>query len=361
MHIHHPAEANLNELLRLLKYYPIPIDEHGNKVRFDYGTAGFRCHHELLAPVMLRMGIFASLRSAALNGDAVGIMITASHNPEQDNGVKIADSNGGMLPIEWEQLASDIANSDDCKNLKVEKIPMVVHVGWDTRPHSLPFAQLAIRAAIAMGSMVIVHGNLTTPMLHFHVLRSNPHNMHNLMICGKSGKTFEQDYIQSIIGSYISLLSTKGSCYAQSSTKHPRRELVVDCACGVGGLIVPLLNDILDQYTTEGAVLFHEPLVKLIPVNLPGDGPLNERCGAEHVQKQQQPPIIYTHMDRTLPSNYMVSLDGDADRIIFHYLNKKNEFKMLDGDKIGSLVSGFLQAEIDALAEIVPEAKRIRC
>ncbi|KAF0989812.1 hypothetical protein HZS_1122 [Henneguya salminicola] len=39
---------------------------------------------------------------------AVGVMITASHNPEKDNGVKIIDSNGHMLCQEWEKYATDI-------------------------------------------------------------------------------------------------------------------------------------------------------------------------------------------------------------------------------------------------------------
>lgn len=31
-----------------------------------------------------------------------GLMVTASHNPEPDNGVKLADPSGGMLAMEWE-------------------------------------------------------------------------------------------------------------------------------------------------------------------------------------------------------------------------------------------------------------------
>jgi phosphoacetylglucosamine mutase len=39
-------------------------------------------------------------------------MITASHNPPADNGIKIVDSDGGMLSQTWEPYAEDVANSD---------------------------------------------------------------------------------------------------------------------------------------------------------------------------------------------------------------------------------------------------------
>ena len=37
-------------------------------------------------------------------------MITASHNPEEDNGVKLVDPKGEMLDQSWEEVATQIAN-----------------------------------------------------------------------------------------------------------------------------------------------------------------------------------------------------------------------------------------------------------
>lgn len=37
------------------------------------------------------------------------------------------------------------------------------------------------------------------------------------------------------------------------------------------------------------------------------------------------------------------SLDGDADRLVYFYLDSKGIFKLLDGDKIATLVAGYLQ------------------
>lgn len=31
-------------------------------------------------------------------------MVTASHNPEDDNGIKIVDPDGGMMSMDWEKV-----------------------------------------------------------------------------------------------------------------------------------------------------------------------------------------------------------------------------------------------------------------
>ena len=71
--------------------YPKPA------AKLAYGTAGFRTKAELLDSTFYRMGMLAVLRSRAKGGLAVGLMVTASHNPEPDNGIKMVDSDGGML------------------------------------------------------------------------------------------------------------------------------------------------------------------------------------------------------------------------------------------------------------------------
>ena len=40
-------------------------------------------------------------------------MITASHNPECDNGVKLVDPMGEMMAQDWEGYATQLANAED--------------------------------------------------------------------------------------------------------------------------------------------------------------------------------------------------------------------------------------------------------
>uniref|UniRef100_A0A1I7XII9 PGM_PMM_I domain-containing protein n=1 Tax=Heterorhabditis bacteriophora TaxID=37862 RepID=A0A1I7XII9_HETBA len=75
---------------------PIPSD-----MKFTYGTAGFRQKAQYLSFIVFRMGYLAGLRARELN-KSVGVMITASHNPALDNGVKIVDPMGEMLAADWE-------------------------------------------------------------------------------------------------------------------------------------------------------------------------------------------------------------------------------------------------------------------
>lgn len=366
--IHKPIRADWNELNRLLKHYPLPSD-----FQYSYGTAGFRYDHAILPPVMIRMGILSALRSQSLKGgQSVGLMVTASHNPENDNGIKLCDADGGMLHSSWEGKATELANTKDPLSFLEmdEEDPIVVHVGRDTRNHSKFLSQLVIRTVVAMGGTCIDHGCVTTPQLHYFVLRTNWHHVPNALICGGSGGGFEREYLEGMVASYASLLQTD----TRENTKK-QRTLLVDCACGVGGPKILLLKKILQYYDQNGTAMFEiketktdgprSPFVQLFPINLPNDGPLNEKCGAEFVQKQRIFPRVYSDLssneERNLDFSFVASLDGDADRIVFHYKDKNGKLGLLDGDKISVLVSGFLQEELIALGSAVPYAKKIKC
>lgn len=342
---------------------------------YSYGTAGFRLPHALLPCVFVRMGIFAALRSLSLGGEEVGIMITASHNPEEDNGMKLSDSNGGMLDAEWEKHAVSLANAEGSKQAMVliqtlrkhavaagrsknhhgisdgGKSQMTVHVGRDTRSHSPALSRLTIDAALAMGATVVDHGVVSTPMLHHFVMHANGHLLPGIIPqrCNESG------YYEIMALSYAALLRTAESD-GGGTRSTDTEELVVDGACGVGASKIDVFRRIFDRLTAEGC----RSLPRIRTVNFPGEGPLNENCGAEYVQKQRLPPNLYGSPSKLtgLSKGYMASFDGDADRVVFHYEDARGKFHLLDGDKIAVLVSSFIQEE---LRRIDPAGSAVKC
>lgn len=89
MDIFNINDDNKKLLFDNLNKYKKPDDN----IIYSYGTAGFRTNHKLLDSVFFKVGILAYLRSLKTN-KTIGIMVTASHNKINDNGVKLVDPDG---------------------------------------------------------------------------------------------------------------------------------------------------------------------------------------------------------------------------------------------------------------------------
>ena len=106
--------------------------------------------------------------------------------------------------------------------------------------------------------------------------------------------------------------------------------LIIDCANGVGAEAAETLATYL------GDTL---PLV-LHNTSIATPGALNNACGADFVKTQQKlPPSLLPHLKA---GQRACSLDGDADRLMYFYLDERSQFHMLDGDKIAALVAAFI-------------------
>ena len=92
--------------------------ERESRRRLSYGTAGFRREGSTLVGVAFRCGMLAAVRSIALQGRATGLVVTASHNPVQDNGVKLVDGDGGMLHMSWEKHAEALVSAQNAVELE---------------------------------------------------------------------------------------------------------------------------------------------------------------------------------------------------------------------------------------------------
>ncbi|XP_032340415.1 phosphoacetylglucosamine mutase [Camelus ferus] len=297
----------------------------------QYGTAGFRTKAEHLDHVMFRMGLLAVLRSKQTKS-TIGVMVTASHNPEEDNGVKLVDPLGEMLAPSWEEHATCLANAED-QNLQSvlmdisEKVAVNLHqdafvvIGRDTRPSSEKLSQSVIDGVTVLGGQVHDYGLLTTPQLHYMVYCRNT--------SGQYGEATTEGYYEKLSKAFVELT---GQAFC-SGDDH--RKLKVDCANGIGALKLREMK----PYFSQG-----------LSVQLFNDGSggkLNYFCGADFVKTHQKPPQGIEMKS----SERCCSFDGDADRIVYYYQDVDGHFHLLDGDKIATLISSFLKELVLEIGE----------
>uniref|UniRef100_A0A8C9M7L7 Phosphoacetylglucosamine mutase n=1 Tax=Panthera tigris altaica TaxID=74533 RepID=A0A8C9M7L7_PANTA len=289
----------------------------------QYGTAGFRTKAEHLDHVMFRMGLLAVLRSKQTKS-TIGVMVTASHNPEEDNGVKLVDPLGEMLAPSWEEHATCLANAEEqdmprvlmdisvkaAVNLQQDAF---IVIGRDTRPTSEKLSQSVIDGVTALEGQFHDYGLVTTPQLHYMVYCRNT--------SGQYGEATLEGYYQKLSKAFMEL--TKQTLCSEDEY----RSVKVDCANGIGALKLKEM----EHYVSQG-----------LSVQLFNDGTkgkLNHLCGADFVKSHQKPP-----QGMEMKSNERCcSFDGDADRIVYHYLDVDGHFHLIDGDKIATLISSFLK------------------
>ncbi|NXX74151.1 AGM1 mutase, partial [Urocolius indicus] len=290
----------------------------------QYGTAGFRTKAEQLDHVMFRMGLLAVLRSKAL-ASTIGVMVTASHNPEEDNGVKLVDPLGEMLHPSWEEYATQLANAEEqelqttiteiCQKAEVNlHQDASVFIGRDTRPSSKKLSQSVIDGVSVLGGQYHDYGLVTTPQLHYLVCCQNTQ--------GQYGKATLEGYYEKLSKAFTELIQQSPPISGEN-----QRHLKIDCANGIGAL---KLSEMKPYFPKE--MLIH----------LYNDGTkekLNHLCGADFVKVHQQPPRGLA-ME---PGERCCSFDGDADRIVYYYMDTTGRFHLIDGDKIATLISIFLK------------------
>ncbi|KAI8873364.1 phosphoglucomutase/phosphomannomutase domain-containing protein [Ramicandelaber brevisporus] len=300
---------------------------------FGYGTAGFRYPADLLDSIVFRAGLVAVLRSLALNGKQIGVMITASHNPSRDNGVKLVEPLGEMLVQKWEKHAELVANATDDTDALVAALKDVISaegissnkkasiaVARDTRPSGVALTQAIKDAAEAFDGVdgvtveVVDHELMTTPQLHYVVRATNTAGTADAY-----GVPTANGYYQKIGDAFKTLMAG----HKQSS------QIVVDCANGIGAPALRAFADYVGQDVLN---------VRIINDNTSDPAILNAKCGADHVKTQQTYPA---GLDAQVGERYC-AFDGDADRLVYFYRNEKDGFKLLDGDNIATLTALFI-------------------
>ncbi|GMR44641.1 hypothetical protein PMAYCL1PPCAC_14836, partial [Pristionchus mayeri] len=298
--------------------------------RFAYGTAGFRERADRMAFIAYRVGYLASLR-ARTTGKAIGVMITASHNPEHDNGVKIIDPKGEMLVADWEEYATELINASDeefptavraletsLNDPPLGSVTSVVVCGRDTRASGEWLTKAVHEGAALHRTRFDNRGLLTTPQLHYivHVL--------NRPTWAPEG---EQGYYQHHAETFASLYEML------PATKKYTTRLHIDCANGIGAPKMRLLADLLGQPS---------PILILSIPRMSNQ----LQCGADFVKIAREAPARF----EDVPVNERCAVfDGDADRLVYFYKKEDGKIELLDGDKIALLIAQFYKEHLSSL------------
>ena len=323
-----------------------------NAINFTYGTSGFRMDSSKLDIPLFATALITFLRSLYCN-KFIGIMITASHNPPQDNGFKTIEPKGEMLPHSWESYVTSIANSvyeNEYSKFETNMLDIIdtifkayplekkdtslrIILGRDTRSSSLPFANFLndfftnLTTLKTENVIVLDYGIVTTPQLHFIVRKHTADNIFEQMDLTK-------EYFDAFFIPFIKLLSKVAKLQSFNT-------LIIDCANGVGALQLEKLLPLYEK---------HSPQLKLelINTNYQDCSKLNVECGADFVKTNQKLPGGISEEVANNANFLFCSLDGDADRIIFYCLTADKKFCLLDGDKMATLIGEFFIEKLPA-------------
>lgn len=291
---------------------------------FAYGTAGFRMNADLLDYVNYTVGVLAALRSKYLGGKTIGVMITASHNPPQDNGVKVVDPLGNMLESSWEKHATTLANASHEQLVdKIEELvallgidletPALVVIARDSRESSPRLSKATIDGITSVNNTSFEdYGLFTTPQLHYITRTKNDPAF---------GECLEEGYY-----------SKMSHAFKQIHKKGLGKKIAItiDSANGVGA---PKARELFSKYLQD------EVSYELVNNDYDQADRLNFGCGADFVKTNQKGPNGVTLAAGKLYGSF----DGDADRLIHYYQDSNGNFRLLDGDKIATLIALFLQ------------------
>jgi len=186
-----------------------------------------RSRGNVLDSVLFRVGIIAGLRSKKFDGKTIGVMVTASHNPEQDNGVKLVDPRGEMLETSWETHVTTLANAPStaefiellnsfvvANKIDLSKPARVVYAR-DTRP-SGPALIAALRDGLkAIGVEARDEGVQTTPVLHYLVRCINTKGTKDAY-----GEDSVEGYYAKLAAAYLKLVVSIIACLLKTILSH---------------------------------------------------------------------------------------------------------------------------------------------
>lgn len=304
-------------------------------IRYEYGTSGFRMQADLIDAAVFRCGIFAALLSQNVyGGKVVGAVITASHNPVQDNGIKLVAPNGNIIDERLERVLdhavklqktkeiikyledalntsfindlvsqNDELADDDLNEKPQSKIARLksncvedrntivainsensptsqIAVGRDNRPSGERLCKIFVDGAFCYNKSTINYdfGLVTTPEMHFST------QLVNKLLSEKThfdAEILHEAYANSLVTSFARVLDCINNTNDDYSlTRKMTTTIFLDTANGVGAHMAHRINNKLKTRT---------PYYELVVIN-GGEDELNYKCGADFVKSQVTEP-----------------------------------------------------------------------
>lgn len=169
-------------------------------------------------------------------------MITASHNLEPDNGIKLIDPAGEMLEASWEIIATNLVNVQDNDLMSMliristdENIDLSlsanVITGRDTRKSSPSLLNAAVAGIRALNGTITDLGIVTTPQLHYIVVCTNTNSTY--------GEPTLEGYYSKLTKVFRNIRGT------ENNNGNYTNLLQLDAANGVGAIAVKKLQKYL--------------------------------------------------------------------------------------------------------------------
>lgn len=300
------------------------------KKHFNFGTAGYRDDANDLANTLCRASLLAMIRSSTFCGKMIGLMITASHNKNTDNGLKIIDHSGDYIEKNLEEYCDEIVN---CNDKDLYKILSKIHrklgnmrdlgngptahiaIGRDTRESGQSLEDSIKSILELLGCKVISYGIVTTPQMHYLIRKNNQQGK----VCDK------EEYYDNLKNAYYDLQKLSGQ---------KENAIQIDTAHGVGALAI---NELAKRIKTKEFVIINKGETKNENFE-PETEFLNKKCGADYILSNNAMP---QHINENLIKNpKCAALDGDADRLIY-FTSNANNLRVLNGDRMAVFLGNY--------------------
>ncbi|KAI5190873.1 phosphoacetylglucosamine mutase [Nematocida sp. AWRm77] len=293
--------------------------------KIEYGTAGYRGHHSAIYDIVDRAYAVCAIRSCSVQRP-IGMVLTASHNPAEDNGIKYVDYTGNVFTPEWEDISTRVVG---CSNAEIEEVlqgyaltESVVYISRDTRGSGEAMVQKCLQAAKRLGSShkLLDIGVTTTPQMHFLIRELCRRNTTVL-------DTATPALGEELLLQYYRRISRFCRIVQRVYGVHAPKERVLDSSNGVGQVEYPRIR---------------RALCGVSALSLLTNGKaLNEECGSDYIKTTGRAPAgvecgkekctVSTQDGEKDGSVLVCAFDGDADRILYMHPGTGAVF---DGDRL---------------------------